>query len=404
MAGLLCANALHSAGVDYVLLEACGICGGITADTTAKLSFQHGLIYDRLIREKGISMAKLYLAANQKALEKYFEMCRDIDCDFEEKNSYIYSLDDREKIIKEAAAFHTLGFHAELEDKLPLPFPVAGAVKVSRQAQFNPLKFASAIAEKLHVYEHSRVYDIKKGSAFCSGGRINAKKIIAATHFPFINRRGLYFLKLYQSRSYVAAAENAAQVDGMYLDENENGMSFRNYKNFLLLGALSHRTGKKSEAWKGLIDFSLRAFPDSPVKYRWAAQDCMTPDGIPYIGRYSPNTENLFVATGFNKWGMTASMLSAQILFDMVTGKENQYAGLFSPSRKSSLLPLAANAFEAAVSLLTPTLKRCPHMGCALKWNPAEHSWDCPCHGSRFTQKGRLIDTPAQKSMKNMDI
>jgi len=121
----------------------------------------------------------------------------------------------------------------------------------------------------------------------------------------------------------------------------------------------------------------------------------MTLDDVPYIGRYSKNTPGLYVAAGFNKWGMTSSMAAALVLTDLITGKENPYAGVFSPSRSMLRPQLALNAMEAAVDLLTPTAPRCPHMGCALKWNGAERSWDCPCHGSRFREGGKLIDNPA---------
>ena len=135
-------------------------------------------------------------------------------------------------------------------------------------------------------------------------------------------------------------------------------------------------------------------------KYHWATQDCMTLDGIPYIGTYSAGMENLYAATGFHKWGMTASMVSAIILCDLVQGKKSPYADVFSPSRTILRPQLAVNAFEAIASFLTPTAKRCPHLGCALKWNPYEHTWDCPCHGSRFAEDGSLIDNPATGDLK----
>lgn len=200
---------------------------------------------------------------------------------------------------------------------------------------------------------------------------------------------------MYQHRSYVIALENAPNVKGMYVDEAQKGMSFRNYENLLLIGGGDHRTGKKGGAFGELEDFAKRYYPKSQIKYRWATQDCMTLDSIPYIGRYSANTTDLYVSTGFNKWGMTSAMVSAMLLCDIVQGKENQYEQVFSPSRTILRPQLAANAFEAVVNLLTPTLKRCPHMGCALKWNKIEHSWDCPCHGSRFSEDGKLIDNPA---------
>ena len=205
---------------------------------------------------------------------------------------------------------------------------------------------------------------------------------------------------MYQHRSYVLALKNIPKINGMYVDEAKKGMSFRNYNNLLLLGGGDHRTGKKGGNWDELIEFAKKYYPNSSEQYRWATQDCMTLDEIPYIGQYSKNTPNLFVATGFNKWGMTSSMVAAMILHDMVLERESPYAPLFNPSRTILHPQLALNLAESAVNLLTPTTKRCPHLGCALKWNASEHSWDCPCHGSRFTEAGELIDNPATDDMK----
>lgn len=400
MAGVLCAYLLHQSGVPYVLLEAETIGSGITKNTTAKITSQHGLLYDKLIREFDVGRARQYLDANQAALQKYRELCRDIDCGFEEKNAYVYSLDDRRKIERELTALEKLGFRGEFTDRLPLPFSVAGGIRYPNQAQFHPLKFLSALSKGLHIYEHTPVRELVGTTAMADHGRVTAEKVIVTTHFPFLNKHGSFFLKLYQHRSYVIALENGPQVDGMYVDEAQTGMSFRNYENLLLLGGGDHRTGKKGGGWQELRDFARRHYPGATEKYHWATQDCMTLDGVPYIGPYSASTSGLYVATGFNKWGMTSSMVSAMILCDLVQGKRNPYAEVFSPSRTILRPQLAVNGFEALVSLLTPSPRRCPHLGCALKWNPQEHTWDCPCHGSRFTEDGRLIDNPATGDLK----
>ena len=400
MAGVLCAYLLHQSGVPYVLLEAETIGSGITKNTTAKITSQHGLLYDKLIREFDVDRARQYLDANQAALQKYRELCRDIDCGFEEKTAYVYSLDDRRKIERELTALEKLGFRGEFTDRLPLPLSVAGAIRYPNQAQFHPLKFLSALSKGLHIYEHTPVRELVGTTAMADHGRVTAEKVIVTTHFPFLNKHGSFFLKLYQHRSYVIALENGPQVDGMYVDEAQTGMSFRNHENLLLLGGGDHRTGKKGGGWQELRDFARRNYPGATEKYHWATQDCMTLDGVPYIGPYSASTSGLYVATGFNKWGMTSSMVSAMILCDLVQGKRNPYAEVFSPSRTILRPQLAVNGFEALVSLLTPSPRRCPHLGCALKWNPQEHTWDCPCHGSRFTEDGRLIDNPATGDLK----
>ena len=400
MAGILCAYMLEKAGVDYALAEAETICSGITGNTTAKITSQHGLIYDKLVREFSVEQARMYLSANEAALAKYRELCADIDCGFETKDSYVYSLSDRNKLEKEMAALGKIGYPAELVEKLPLPLKTVGAVKFSAQAQFDPLRFVSSIAKGLSIYEHTKVLELIGTKARTENGEINANTVIVTTHFPFINKHGSYFLKMYQHRSCVIALENAQDVGGMYVDENNKGMSFRNYEDLLLLGGGGHRTGKQGGSWSELESFAERNYPEAAEKYRWATQDCMTLDGMPYVGYYSKNTPELLVATGFNKWGMSSAMVSATILTDMLLGRKNEYASLFSPSRSILRPQLAINALEAALNLLTPSKKRCPHLGCALKWNSQEHTWDCLCHGSRFTEDGKLIDNPATGDLK----
>ena len=395
IAGLLCARQLADANVDYVLVEADRICGGITSDTTAKITSQHGLIYDQLIRTFGVEKAQLYLDANQQALRQYNDLCREIDCDFAQQDAFVYSLNDRKTLDAELEALHKLGFGASFAEELPLPFPIAGAVRFPEQAQFHPLKFTAHIARGLNLYEHTKVLELMPGQAITHRGRITAEKIIVATHFPLLNKHGGYFMKLYQDRSYVLALKNAPVMDGMYRDADRKGLSFRSWRDLLLLGGGSHRTGKEGGGWRELEAFARRHFPTAQVEARWATQDCMSLDGVPYIGQYSKTTPNLYMVTGFNKWGMTSAMAAATILTDLVQGKDNPYAEAFAPSRRSLRLQLFMNAAEATLNLLTPTAPRCPHMGCALKYNRAERSWDCPCHGSRFQEDGRLIDNPA---------
>lgn len=395
MAGILCAYRLQAQGVPYALVEAEELCSGVTKNTTAKITSQHGMIYAAMTRRFGEAYTKRYLEANERALGEYRKLCRHIDCDFEERPSAVYSLDDRKKPEAEIDCLQKIGYPAKYRWELPLPFAIAGAVEFPHQAQFHPLKFAAAISSGLNIYEHTKVLEMTSHAAVTEHGTITADKIIAATHFPFINKHGGYYLKQYQHRSYVIAYENAPDVGGMYVDESNGGLSFRNYRELLLIGGCGARTGKPCGSWQEITDFTKRHYPAAKEKFRWAAQDCMTLDNIPYIGQYARSTPDFFVATGFNKWGMTSSMAAADILADLVQGRENPYAELFSPSRSMLRPQLFVNAFEATVNLLTPTTRRCPHLGCALKWNGTEYSWDCPCHGSRFTESGRLLDNPA---------
>lgn len=391
--GLLCAWELKKRGIDYILVEGNRIASGITKNTTAKITSQHGLIYDKLINSVGKEKAQMYLHANQTALEEYRKL--NIDCDLEIKDAYTYTMTDRKKIEDEVRALNHLGFSADFVDNCELPFKTKGAVRFKNQAQFNPQKFISYIAKDLKIYENTFIRDITPHAAVSDFGKIKAKKIIVATHFPFINKHGGYFLKLYQHRSYVSAFENCQKLNGMYVDEDLKGLSFRNYGDLILIGGGSHRTGKQGGAWQEINNFAKKYYKQSNVKYEWATQDCMSLDSIPYIGQYSKRTPDLYVATGFNKWGMTSSMAAAIILCDMIEGKSNDYAQIFSPHRSIIKSQLFINGLETTANFLTPTVKRCPHLGCALKWNRNEHSWDCTCHGSRFEEDGTLIDNPA---------
>lgn len=400
IAGILCAYFLEKAGTDYVLVEGGRISSGITVNTTAKITIQHGLIYSEITKTMGEKYASLYAKANLDALETYETLCKDIRCNYEKKDSYIYSLSSRKIIEDEVKALKKAGIGASFERKTELPFRIKGAVKVPNQAQFNPLAFIKEISKNLNIYENTFINRISSKTASYDEGKIRANKIIVATHFPFINHHGAFFLKMYQHRSYVSLYENIPDIQGMYADEDINGLSFRCAGNYLLIGGGGHRTGKIGGAWHDAEKLMKDIYPDCSPKLRWAAQDCMTLDSVPYIGTYSPATPDMFVITGFNKWGFTSAMAGAKLLCDMVHEKENVYKKLFSPQRSILRPQLFVNGFESAKNLLTPSLRRCPHLGCALRWNKAEHTWDCPCHGSRFESDGTLIDNPATDDLK----
>lgn len=400
LAGLLCARQLGMAGVDYLLIEADRICSGTTGKTTAKITSQHGLIYDKIFKRYGPDAARIYYDANNAALEEYGRICSKIDCDFERTDNFIYSVSDGDKLERELRTLEKLGIPAQFATDLPLPFRTAGAVCFPGQAQFHPLKFAAAIARNLNIREKTAARAFEGNTVLTDYGRITAGKIIIATHFPLINKHGFYFAKQYQSRSYELALSDGPELDGMYRDEAAGGFSFRRFGSSLLLGGGAHRAGKTG-AWEPLDAAAARWYPASQVQCRWAAQDCMTLDGIPYIGKYSRRSSELYVATGFNKWGMTSAMAAAMILSEEVQGRQSPYAFPFSPQRSSLHPQLAANLLETTCNLLKPTAPRCPHLGCALKWNPQERSWDCPCHGSRFDERGKLLNNPANDDMKH---
>lgn len=396
MTGILCAYFLQEAGVGCMLVEAGRLCQGTTGHTTAKITAQHGLLYDKLVAGWGEELAGMYLQANCLAVEKYRALCRHIPCEFEDRDNYVYSRNAQLKLEQELAALEKLHYKASFADALGLPFPVVGAVRFPNQAQFDPLAFVKGLLPELSVYENTGIVSVKNQEAKTAQGfQIRAEKIIFATHFPIVNTHGFYFMKMYQQRSYVLALEGAQQVRGMFVDEAKNGLSFRNAGGLLLLGGGGHRTGKAGGGWQELRDFAGKYYGKARERYAWAAQDCMTLDQIPYIGRYGGSRQEWYVATGFGKWGMTSAMVAALVLRDYVLERENPYAPVFSPARHMKKGQLLANMVEAAADMMVFSTKRCPHMGCALKWNGAEHSWDCPCHGSRFSEDGRLLENPA---------
>ncbi|MDK0606339.1 FAD-dependent oxidoreductase [Clostridium perfringens] len=445
IAGVLTAYMLKQKGRDVVLIDAAEIASGNTKNTTAKITSQHDLIYSKLIAEFGEEKARQYAKANELAIKKYKEIIEDkrIECDFEEKPAYVYSLNEVDVLKEEVEAAKNLGIDAEFVQEANLPFKINGAVKFNNQAQFNPLKFLKGISNELVIYENTRALEIKENLVVTSGGNITANNIVVATHYPIMNAPGYYFMKIHQERSYVLALENTSEIDGMYIDLNKEGYSFRTYNNLLLLGGISHRTGENEEggSYDELRKVAKRLYPKAKEKYYWSAQDCMTIDGIPYIGRYSSETPNIYVATGFNKWGMTSSMVSAMIISDMILEKENDFSEIFSPRRfdlslsinniANDLIETAKNFIAQKVYIPSSEIEhiknghggiieyngekvgvyknkegkeffvstKCTHLGCQLSWNSDELTWDCPCHGSRFDYKGRLIGSPATKDL-----
>ncbi len=401
MTGVLCARALAKRGVDCLVVEADRIGGGTTRGTTAVLTAQHGALYGSLIKRFGAQKARLYLEANLRAVRRFRALAQEIPCDFEDADSYLYSTAEALSLQKEAAAVRSLGFPARFTTDTDLPFPIAGAVVFPGMAQFHPLKFLYGAAEGLRIYEHTRVLRLEDGLAIARGGRIRANRIVVATHFPILNRRGLYFMKLYQKRSFVLALRNVPALRGTYAEPTEGGIYLRGYDDLVIVGGGDHRTGRKGGGFEAVEAFVRQRYPQAEVVARWAAQDCMSLDSVPYIGPYSPATPNLYVATGFNEWGMTSAMVASQLLADALTGRANSFASAFTTDRSMLRAQLWRNLGATAADYLTPTAPRCPHLGCALKWNAAEHSWDCPCHGSRFAgEDGSILENPALHGIK----
>lgn len=395
MAGILTAYCLQESGRKVILVEANKIGSGITQKTTAVISAQHDTPYKELIKMHGMKKAQTYLNANLQAVEELKYLAEGIDCDLQLKPSYLYSLND--DLTDEYTALKSLGYTAELTDNTALPFDVKSAVKFDNMAEFHPIKFLDVIAKNLNIYEKTRIENIHDNVAVTENNcRIVFKHAVVATHFPFINRTGMFFAKMHQNRSYVIALENAGNVQGTYIDDVGTGFYWRNYKDLLLIGKGDHRTGTESNAFEQLEAFAYKQYPNATIKYKWANQDCITLDSMPYIGKYG-SFDNVYTLTGFNMWGMSGSMVGARILTDTINNKANPFAYAFKTDRSVFRKEFLFNLGVTTFNMLRPTAKRCPHLGCALTYNRQEHTWDCQCHGSRFEENGKLIDNPATK-------
>lgn len=456
LAGVCIATYLKEAGKSVALLEARRIGQGVTGNTTAKITALHGLVYDKLINNFGEDGARTYADANKSALAEIRRRVGDygIDCDLRTTTAYTYTEDPDEEdaFHAEVEAGRKVGLAIEATNDTPLPFHVAAAVKLEGQAQFHPLKYLLALARRLpgdgsHVFERTRVLSYEPGepcTVTVDGGQVTATDVVIATNFP-IGDKALYSFRMKPMRSYVLSM---LVPQGMYgglessmLLGTSPGHSVRTQPaeggTALLLGGEGHVTGEggdTSERYRRLESWARARFGEHPVEYRWSAHDNQTLDGAPYIGRAGPGVEHLFVATGFDGWGMTHSTVSAMLLRELILGRPNGWSDLYSPTRINvhGLSDLVETGVRSAKHLVMDRLTTggddspapgggavvreggrmvalyrdengvltrhsavCTHMGCVVSWNDAERSWDCGCHGSRFATSGEVIQGPA---------
>lgn len=490
LTGILTAYYLQQSGKECVVLEADRIGGGQTAHTTAKVTSQHNLIYQKLMKAIGKERAAQYAKANEQAIRAYRDLIDKygIDCDWRTSDAYLYTRKDDKQaraLRDECRIAKELHLPAELTTQTELPFEVKEALGFHEQACFHPLKFLAAISEKVTVYERTKVLEVvpmqHANAVITNRGTVQAKYVIFACHYPFINRPGYYFLRMHQERSYVLALKKPGHlpVQHMYLGVDDDALSFRSasipdpaadsegrsnkISDILLLGGGSHRTGEnQGNQYEYLQKQADRYWPDWDVAAMWSAQDCMTLDDIPYIGKFGMLTNNWYVATGYGKWGMTSAMAAAHLITNLINGQENGAEKVYCPQRKTiaaSAKTFVTEGKYATVNILkekwgrtdekrenpgsrsrrqkTPANSermfqdevermhpgesklleyegekvgvyknetgtvyivtvKCPHLGCQLAWNADEKSWDCPCHGSRFSYSGELLDGPAQ--------
>jgi glycine/D-amino acid oxidase-like deaminating enzyme/nitrite reductase/ring-hydroxylating ferredoxin subunit len=467
IAGLTAATLLKRAGKTVAVVEAKRIVRGASGYTTAKVTSGHGVIYSELTKTFGAEGARIYAQANQAAVDRVAQFVEDdgIDCDFERKANYVYaeSSEEVESIEQEVEAARRCGLDASFVDDTPLPYDVAGAIRLEKQAQFHPRKYLLALAAELpgdgsHLFELTRALDVDE-NGLCDvttdRGTVAARDVIVATHLPFLDR-GLFFARTYPHRSYAVAAPIADEraPDGMFINSGTPTRSLRAIRDgerlLLQVGGQGHKAGHEQDTparYAELERFLHEHWPEAgPIEYRWSTQDYMSFDRVPYIGRLRRGSRHVYTATGFNKWGMSSGTLAAMILSDRILGRENEWGELFEskrlPSRASAPRLVKENALvglrfvadrlarsgRASVEALSNgegALVRmggrqravyrdeagtlhvlspvCRHLWCIVAWNPAERTWDCPCHGSRYTGEGRVIQGPTVKDLKRIE-
>lgn len=466
IAGITCAYLLSKEGLSVAVLEAGRIARGTTGHTTAKVTSQHNLIYNKLIRQMGSEMAQQYADANETAIREIKALTENlkIDCDFVSQSAFLFTESDEflQELHDETDAAIRLGLPAAYTDSIPLPLMVKGAVRFDNQAQFHPLKYVQSLAEAFtghggKIFEMTRAVEVDFDEGYCiktsQGKKAVGSNLIIASHYPFYNKHGMYFTRIYQERSYVAAIKASAPYPGgLYINAEEPTRSLRGQKfgdgELILVGGANHKAGQCEDTRKKygeLFDFAEPYFSMTDIPYRWSAQDCMTLDGVPYVGSFTEDTPNLYIATGFGKWGMTNSMASGMLLRDLIIKGESPWKDVYSPSRETkaaSAVSFVTENFNVAKQLIGGKLQSldkeedvdlapgegkvvelygkrtgayrdedgilylvnttCTHMGCELNWNAAERTWDCPCHGSRFSYEGKILEGPAVSEL-NMD-
>ncbi|OKL37735.1 FAD-dependent oxidoreductase [Domibacillus mangrovi] len=465
MTGIISAWLLAKEGKKVALLESRKLTDGTTGFTTAKVTAQHGLIYDELIHTIGEEKARLYYEAQEEAIAflKKTTKQMSIDCDFTTQDAYVYA-ETKEavsQIEKELDAYEILGINgglAGMEARMKLPFKVEEAIVMRDQAQFHPIKFLEALvrdmADEVLIFEETRAELIENNKVHTTDGyEVTSEKIIVSSHFPFNDFDGLYFSKLHVERSYAIGVKSGRELEeGMYISVEKPSRSLRyatmkNGEKLLIVGGENHPTGRSEQEtmhhYEKLKDFTELHFGVKDILYRWSAQDLITLDRVPYIGF---GAENILVATGYAKWGMTNGATAARIMTDLVMGRENRFTELFDPKRiklkQVDVKTFVTENAKVAKELIGGKLKgsektvddlqpdeggvvvvdgkkagaykdeqgnchlvntTCTHMGCETEWNNAERSWDCPCHGSRYSYDGEVLEGPALQPLAPFD-
>jgi glycine/D-amino acid oxidase-like deaminating enzyme/nitrite reductase/ring-hydroxylating ferredoxin subunit len=463
MVGITAATLLKRAGKTVAAIESKQISTGVSGHTTAKVTSLHQLVYADLIEKFGKEKAGIYAESNQAAIERVagFVEEEQIDCDFSRRSSYTFTESEEElnQIEKEVEAALKLSLPASFVRETSLPFPVAGAVKFDNQVQFHPRKYLLHLAKSIpgngsYVFENTRVQKVEEGNPcqiYTDRGTVKAKDVIVATNIPIVDE-GLFFAKTYPQRSYIIGAriEPSQAPEGMYIGIGKKYYSIRTTpdKNGLLLlvGGGGHKVGtveNTEEQYLDLEKFARSRFGVESFDYRWSTQDFVSFDKLPYIGKLTPLNQHIYVATGFSLWGMTKGTMSGMILADMILGIENPWAELYDATRATPFVSQQGikQTLDVGVHWVGDRLKGlgnsledvakgegklvtvegdkvaayrdeqgkihavsavCPHLGCIVAWNSAEKSWDCPCHGSRFSCDGTVLHGPSVKDLESI--
>jgi glycine/D-amino acid oxidase-like deaminating enzyme/nitrite reductase/ring-hydroxylating ferredoxin subunit len=446
--GLTTALLLERQGARVAVLEARHVGAGASGYNTAKLSSLHGLTYRSLAERLGSDLARTYGAANEAGIARVFELAGElgIDCDLRRKPNYTYteSGSDLDQVRGEAEVARELGLAASYVEELDLTFPVAGAVRFDDQAEFHPVKYLDGIAAALEgpLHEGTMATHVHGGRVRTAvGPTLSADHVVVATHLPFLDR-GLYFARCHPERSYVVAGRASGAPAGMYLSTEQPAHSIRAHGDWLLVGGESHKTGQTdaAERYTRLEAWARERFGIEP-ELRWATQDHMPADGVPYVGRHDPLSSGVWVATGFRKWGLAMGTAAAELLAAQIAGRDHDWAELFNPQRlrpragaatfvkenanvalhffgdrvvkRGSVDEIAPGegrivgaglaqraAYRDDDGTLHELSARCTHLGCIVNWNSAERTWDCPCHGSRFAATGEVIEGPAVRPLR----
>lgn len=342
-----------------------------------------------------------------------------------------------------------------------LPIKAIAGIEFENQAQFNPYKYALGLAKVcidsgVKIYEHTKAIDVDTEDedeyyviTLENGYKIKTKYLVIATKYPIVNIPGFYFMKMYQSTSYAIAMQTKQRLfEGMYINSEEPTISLRTAQYgdeyLLIVVGFDHKTGAEidlSNSYNYLEEIARNLCPDGKIKYYWNTEDCITLDKIPYIGKFSNMWDNAYVATGFNKWGITTSNIAAEIITDEILGEKNEYGEIFKATRmepiknikevtnmvKESIDSLVIKKLEVPIEeanqiqndegkiikvngqkigiykdkegVIYKVNPVCKHLGCELSWNNLEKTWDCPCHGSRYDYKGNLIYGPSVKGL-----